>query len=116
METFSLTPEQLHILQHSLGVDRYGRGDQYRNHFCTGPESKDFDLCNELVALELMRDGGPRKVMGGMHVFTVTPAGIDAVAFQSPEPPKLTRSQKRYREYLAADCGFSFAEWLGVRK
>ncbi|MHB0986236.1 MAG: hypothetical protein ACYC05_11690 [Sulfuricella sp.] len=34
---------KLHILQHSLGLDKYGDGNQYRNHFVTGPGSTDFD-------------------------------------------------------------------------
>jgi len=29
---------------------------------------------------------------------------------------KLTAGQKRYQEYLKADCDESFAEWLGVDK
>lgn len=29
---------------------------------------------------------------------------------------KMTRSQARYQEYIKADCGHSFAEWLGVAK
>lgn len=32
----SLTSEQLHVLQHALGLDKYGQGEMYRNHFCAG--------------------------------------------------------------------------------
>jgi len=28
---------------------------------------------------------------------------------------KMTRSQQRYRDYLDADCGLTFAEWIGVK-
>ena len=31
-----MTPEQLHILQHALGVDKFGLGEQYRNHYVGG--------------------------------------------------------------------------------
>ncbi len=31
---------------------------------------------------------------------------------ESPKPPKLTRSQIRYREFLRADSGLSFIEWI----
>ena len=31
---------------------------------------------------------------------------------ESPKPPKLTRSQQRYRAYLKADTGGLFREWL----
>ncbi len=119
MITLTLSPKQLHILQHSLGVDDYGQGRQYRNHFVTGPESDDFADCRALVEMEFMKDHGPQNLTGGMHTFTVTPAGVDAVAFQSPVPPpqpKLTRSQKRYRDYVDADSGLSFSEWLGITR
>jgi hypothetical protein len=29
---------------------------------------------------------------------------------------KLTRSQERYREFIRADYGHSFAEWLGIHR
>ncbi len=48
-----MTVRQLEILQHALGVDEYGRGQMYRNHFCAG--GSDEDICRELVALGYMR-------------------------------------------------------------
>lgn len=108
----------LHILQHSLGVDKYGQGDQYRNHFCTGPGSTDYPTCREAVDAGLMVERENVAMYGGDSVFFVTPKGIDYVALNSPVPspePKLTRSQRRYREWLEADSGHSFAEWIGVR-
>ena len=42
----------------------------------------------------------------------VTDAGKEAVKRESPKPPKLTRSQKRYRAFLKADTGESFGQWL----
>ena len=104
--------ELLHILQHSLGVDQYGQGRKYRNHYCG-----DGDQCRKLVAMGHMREHRASELSGGDPVFTVTPAGIDAVALESPAPPvppKLTRSQRRYREFLRADYSGSFGEWLGV--
>ncbi len=109
---------QLHILQHSLGLDQYGGGTQYRNHFVTGPGSKDFANCRALVAGGLMTERAGNELSGGDSIFCVTPKGIDFVALNSPARPpeqKLTRSQKRYRAWLNADCGLSFAEWLGAR-
>ena len=104
----TLTKEQLQILQHSLGVDQYGQGQMYRNHFCAG--GKDEQVCRELVEA------------GYMETFTrsylpyyncrVTEAGKAAMFEQSPKPPKLTRSQERYRRYLRADSGLKFIEWL----
>ena len=108
---------KLHILQHSLGLDQYGEGRQYRNHFVTGPGSDDFDDCRELVADGLMTERAGSELSGGSPVFFVTRKGIDFVAQYSPKrppEPKLTRSQKRYREFLRADCGLTFKEWLGA--
>ena len=110
-----MSPQLLHILQHSLGVDQHGRGSHYRNHFATGPTGPDFDLCNQIVAMGFMRDHGPRELTGSMHTFTVTGNGIDAVAVQSPPAPKLTRAQSRYRAWLNEDSGKSFSQYIRRR-
>lgn len=105
--------ELLHILQHSLGVNQYGQGEQYRNHFSTGPGGKDFDNCKTLVDLGLMKDLGTREIWGDMHCFVVTQKGKAAVAVESPKPPKVSRSKRRYREYLEiADCFENFKDFL----
>jgi len=111
-----MKPDLLHILQHSLGVDKYGHGEQYRNRFVTGPGSKDFNDCNELVGMGMMEDFGVQPMCSGMHCFCVTPKGIDAMIFASPLPPKRSRSALRYREYLKQDCAESFGEWLRIQK
>lgn len=114
-----LSPQQLRILQHSLGVNEYGEGNQYRNHFVTSPEIPDGKLCEELVSLGMMTSQGPRALAGGMHCYNVTPQGIDAVALQSPvrpPRPKLTRSQQRYRDYLESETSDSFSQWIGAYK
>jgi hypothetical protein len=110
----------LHVLQHALGRDQYGRsrsrhappGEDYRNHFCAGEGSDDFVTCRAAVAQGLMREHPPSAISGGDHVFTVTDAGKAYVTANSPAPPKLTRSQKRYRAFIDADCGLSFGQWL----
>lgn len=108
----SLSEKQLHLLQHSLGVDRHGRGHRYRNHFVTGPGSDDFAGCLGLVSAGLMRDGGPQSSMRGDHLFQVTDLGVNAMLAQSPPPAKLSRGKLRYRAWLRADCGLKFGEWL----
>jgi hypothetical protein len=110
-----LTFEQLHILQHSLGLDQFGKGKSYRNHFVTDPGTPDGSVCLALCRLGLMVDCGLGRVFGGMHVFRVTNLGLAAVRDQSPAPPRLTRSQRRYREFLDADSGLSFGEWLRLK-
>ncbi len=104
-----LTPRQLEILQHSLGVDQYGHGRMYRNHFCAG--GGDVDICRSLVELGYMREHRTTELFPDYNC-SVTEAGKEAVRQQSPKPPKLTRSQQRYREFLHADTGYSFGEWL----
>lgn len=109
-----LSPEELHILQHSLGVDQFGQGEQYRNRFVTGEGSDDHPSCNALVERGLMTVRRNIEAFGGMDIFYVSDAGKAAVAEQSPVPPKLSRSKQRYRRYLNSDSSLSFREWLGT--
>ena len=104
--------ELLHILQHSLGVDQYGQGDQYRNHFATSPGSDDFPKCQKLTEKGFMKDLGARELWGDMHCFIVTPSGVDAVALESPQPPKIPRGKARYQRFLEyGDMFDSFIEF-----
>lgn len=108
-----MTPQQLHILQHALGVDRYGLGEQYRNHYVGGVEE-----CRPLVAMGYMTEHKASEITGGDPLFTVTIAGKKAVKDESPVPPKITRSQQRmidYRNFADAyDC--SFKDFLKIQK
>ena len=91
-----MNKELLNILQHSLGCDQYGQtsyrgqdeGDgcfqYYRNRFVTNHNSPDGKRCLELVAMGFMEDQGPVRFAGGMHCFTVTLSGRDAMIIQSP--------------------------------
>lgn len=103
------TPRQLEILQHALGVDQYGRGPMYRNHFCAG-ESDEPD-CRELVALGLMKEHARTSWLPYFNC-SVTEEGQRVVREESPKPPKLTRSQRRYQRFLDADTGHSFGDYL----
>lgn len=108
---------KLHILQHSLGLDQYGEGRQYRNHFVTSPGSTDYDDCVSLVSDGLMtqRNGRGNVLTGGSDLFMVTPKGIDYVALNSPQRPKLSRSKQRYLRYREYGDGFdsflAFCRW-----
>jgi hypothetical protein len=109
----SISKQQLSILQHSLGVDQYGAGQQYRNHYVAG--GCDLVVCRELTAAGSMQEHAASAITGGSPWFSVTRKGIDEVALSSPvppPPPKLTRSQLRYRQYLRSECCESFGEWL----
>jgi hypothetical protein len=105
-----MTTEQLHICQHALGLDNYGQGSGYRNHYVAGTD--DAARCRELVALGHMREYPASELSGGDPVFTVTEVGRSAVRAEIPRPPKLTRSQIRYQQFLAEDSGMTFGEWL----
>lgn len=113
-----LTKQQLRFLQHSLGCDQYGRGEQSRNHFVTDESGRDGEVCLQLVAMGLMSNDGPRALCGGMSVFHVTAEGKEQMRSQSPSPPppeKLSRGKRKYRDYLSADSGLKFREWLGIK-
>lgn len=109
----TLTAEQLHILQHSLGLDAHGRGRSYRNRYATHrDDGSAFNDCEALAAAGLMRNHGPISAWGSMLLFSVTDAGKDAIREQSPPSPKLTAGQQRYREWQALDCSIPFGEWV----
>lgn len=121
-----VTERQLEILQHALGLNKYGRcaahddrricRDHYsdtppghRNRFCAGAD--DEPDCRELVMLGLMVQH-PTTAWLPYFNCSVTDAGRKAVRDNSQVPPKLTRSQQRYRDFINADCGATFGEWL----
>ena len=107
-----MTTAQLHILQHALGLDDHGQGSWYRNHYVCGAGHHGYEDCRALVDLGFMTERPPSELTGGDSCFVVTDAGKDAVRRESPPPPKLTRDQKRYRDWLRADSGIKFGEWL----
>lgn len=107
-----LGKQELEILQHALGCDRYGQGGMYRNHYVVGPGCSDFDACQRLCALGAMTDAGPQRMCGEMHLFWVTDKGKAIMRSESPAAPVLTRAQKRYRAFLRADFGLTFGQWL----
>jgi hypothetical protein len=92
--------EMLSVIQHSLGVDKFGQGDQYRDHFVTGEGSTDWPICMEATGLGFMKRHASPAHFGGNDFFIVTDAGRVWMAENSPPAPKLTRGQRRYREWL----------------
>ena len=114
--------EQLHILQHSLGCDGHGRSEHrgadegdgcmgyYRNRYVSAPTE---DI-RELVALGYLQDRGVHGVTGGDNFYTVTIEGERAMRELSPRPPKVSRGRQRYRNFLHADNGMTFIQWLKV--
>lgn len=123
-----MTPKWLHILQHTLGLDQYGQPPEgrrpcadddypncYRNNYVIGAEAPDFYLLRELVEAGLMMDAGPKKMLGGMHVFHATRAGFEAVKKHSSPPPKVSKAKRRWRHFcdVREVCpGLSFGDYL----
>ena len=104
------TQHQIGLMQHALGINE-NRREPYRNYFLTsGGHSDNADL-ESLVAAGLMTSrAAPSFCADGDVVYHVTDAGREMAIAALPEPKKRTR----YEEYLAADYGHSFAEWLGI--
>ncbi len=113
-----MKPEHLHILQHALGLDRFGQGTHYRNRYTLSQLSDGFGDCQEMVAAGLMVCRDTRQLTGGMYTFQVTDAGKAAVKQHSPAPPKLSRGKRRYREFLSwsSATGGTFREFLTLPK
>ena len=118
-----MTPRQLEILQHALGLDQHGRNphqtewdkrEYTRNHFCAA--GADEDTCRELVALGYMKEHLTTDVFP-YYNCSVTDEGKAAIRRESPAPPVLTRSQRRYRDYMrVADLYEGFGDWLRAQK
>ena len=111
----NITDRQLYMMRHALGFDCQGNGRRYRNHF-SGPQGEDEKAWMELVDSGWATHRNMGEISGEMDTFWLTQPGIDYVLSRKPQPKKLTRSQKRYQDFLHADCGVSFREWLGIAK
>lgn len=103
-----LTKAQIDIIRHSLGIDERGYSVGNRNYFATDVGSREFIQCESLVKSGHMCRIGDFEWTGGMVVFRVTDEGISEI----PKPKPLSRSKKRYQEFLHADSGLTFIEWL----
>lgn len=90
----------LATLQHALGVDEHGRGEQYRNHFVCGEGHHSYAACCDAVAQGLMVRREVAAYASNGSCFFVTDAGRAFVAENSPPPPRLTPGQQRYRAWL----------------
>lgn len=107
-----VTKQQLQYMQHALGLDDYGQGTWYRNHYVAGPECDGWKELCQLVELGLMKRHEPREIFGGDYCFVVTEEGKRHVRESSPAPPKLSRSAARYRRWLRSGSDMPFGDWL----
>jgi hypothetical protein len=106
----TITAHQLHLLHHTLGLTPERR-EPFRNYFMAGPGHHDQADLLALEAAGLMRQGRtPSFCDDGDMLFLCTDAGKTYAIEHLPLPPK----KSRYEEYLDAEYGHSFAEWLGI--
>lgn len=104
------TKYQIGLMQHALGINERHR-EPYRNYFLASSGHSDSADLESLVSAGLMTSrAAPSFCADGDVVYHVTDAGREMAIAALPAPKKHTR----YEEYLAADYGHSFAEWLGI--
>jgi hypothetical protein len=105
-----VTEDQVHTLQHALGLDRERR-EPWRNYYCAEDGAPALEA---LVAAGLMQRR--HTINGGEdRIYSVTAAGIDAA--KAALPKAYSRSERRYRRFLdAADAypGLTFREFLRI--
>lgn len=104
-----MTPEELHILRHALGIGDCGTKPPYRNHFVTGEGNPDHPLCMALVERGLMTRRTGNALSGGDDIFSVTADGRLAAAGTWVKQP---RSKQRYANYLLSGSVLSSGDWL----
>lgn len=98
------------LLHHTLGVTPKRR-EPYRNHFVASEGHHDIAGLMAMEAAGMMaRSPTPKFCDAEDMVFHVTDAGRAYALDNLPQPPKLTR----YGEYMEADTGLSFIEFLGI--
>lgn len=87
-----MTADQIHILQHSLGLDR-DRRVPWRNYYCDADGAPALEA---LVVLGLMKHG--RTLNEGDRYYIVTDAGIAAALSTLPKPR--SRASRRFSRFL----------------
>lgn len=109
-----MTPEARHILLHTLGLQPAVDGTTYRNRYVSGPTPP--PGMAELVDLGLMAERQrPGFLPADGRSWCATDAGkAAALAEHAATLPRLTRGQRRYRDWLRVSdaTGESFTEWL----
>lgn len=114
----------IEILQHSMGLNQYGEGTKYRNHYVTG-KGQDLDDCLDAVAKGYMIERTNKvdpSLIGHSRLFCVTKAGeafISEHSLSRPVSPKIParklRATRKYAAYLRMKdvCGYSsFKDFL----
>lgn len=106
--SMQLPDKQLRLLHHTLGLCPDQRRP-YRNHFVAGTGHDDMPDLEALEAAGLMhRRPTPKFCEPGDVVFHATDKGISTALALLASP----RKRSRYDDFLDADSGMSFGEFL----
>ena len=108
-----MTPSahQIDLLHHTLGLN-VRRRDPYRNHFVAGRGHSDQPDLEALVSMGLMgRSPTPKFCDPKDEGFYATETGKALALRELPQPPD-PQKQTQYRQWLDADTGHTFGEWL----
>ena len=111
----NVSQQKLELLWHTLGLSAENRHRRTvsRNYFLTSPGCSDARQLDVLVAAGLMSCGKPPAFCPQDEVvYRATSQGQHFAETSLPPLPKLTR----YDEFLDADSGLEFHEWLGIEK
>jgi len=114
-----MTDEATRTLFHMLGLDPdLEKLHAYRNHFVAGPGHHDNGHLAELVEAGLVVEvRRPGFLADDDQVYMATDEGkAFAMREATARIPKLTRSQRRYRDWLEYDCGLSFGEFIRLKR
>jgi hypothetical protein len=111
MNAAQLTEQQGRLLHHTLGM-RPDQREGHRNYFLAGPGHHDMPDLEALEHLGLMtRSRAPKFCDPTDIVFRATEAGQAVALEMLPEPPPPAKLNQHH-QWLDADTGFSFGEWL----
>ena len=101
-----------------MDISNYQRGlmahtvsDPGRNWFGTG-KGKDATEFDDLVRGGMAIKRAAPSWSGDEVIYSLTRMGKKYLVDTTPEPPKTTRGQRRYRAYLNSESNESFIEWL----
>lgn len=108
----TITPHMLHLLHHTLGL-RPDRRESFRNYYVASEGHGEITNLRALVDADMMRESkAPAFCHEDSIMFCCTEAGKAYAIENLPTEPKRTR----YDEYMRADFGHCFAEWLGINR
>lgn len=108
-----LTPQHLHILRHSLGLDDNGHGREYRNHYVSGPGHHSCRLLQELVTAGYMEERrSPGFLAKGDKCFYVTEKGRGVAWVPEPVLSPRKRRWQAFTDVREALPDLSFKTFL----